>query len=405
MKKASTPPSFMRGRSTWPSGRRSPMFPPRWSWRLIMWTCPSKTKASWCSRRASSDTRGASCAARGQQQDEWNGRGDDLRSHRRVSYARWKKSLSGARYGHATVAMTIAACSVPRSIVALLPAWRPRRPRHVWHDAQVSRSQPGTLEHLVDAVDDPKPVPWCVPPLAWRIGFRQLRRPLPLRPAVVVGNVLAGRGILQLDHDAVADGVPEHPRPARRARRDALRDAVLLRGVRHAVGYRESHVRPLGPVSRRRPGHGDGARVVRRCRYACRAVVPRRVHGEADHAVPREDHPGGCRSLPGRGLHHRPRRPHQGTRDAAGPETRPRRRVQLPQGRAGRRGLGRLQRVLRVRARQWQSDQGPHPAARHRHHLAGAAGSRRRAGRGLLHQRVLVHLPEHQEPHRLPVLQ
>jgi hypothetical protein len=35
---------------------------------------------------------------RGQQQDEWNGRGDDLGSHRSVSYARWKKSLSGARY-------------------------------------------------------------------------------------------------------------------------------------------------------------------------------------------------------------------------------------------------------------------------------------------------------------------
>ena len=40
-------------------------------------------------------------------------------------------------------------------------------------------------------------------PLAGRTGLRQLLRPLPRRAAMVLGNLLAGRRVLQLDHRAV----------------------------------------------------------------------------------------------------------------------------------------------------------------------------------------------------------
>src|SRR5712692_3683513 len=108
-------------------------------------------------------------------------------------------------------------------------------------------------------------------------GFREFLRSIPPREELGMGNILAGRRILQLDHHAV------DPSPVDDQRFDACfpggtrPKSVLGLHLRSALGAWWTYVRPDHALPRDVPGNGRGARLHGCLRHAYASHFPRAV--------------------------------------------------------------------------------------------------------------------------------
>src|ERR1035441_58499 len=100
--------------------------------------------------------------------------------------------------------------------------------------------------------------------LAGRPGIRQFLCSLPRREALVLGDVLVDRRLLQLDHRAGHAGYDSDQRPALRAAGSRRWNALLVLFLGHDVGNRRTHLRAQHALS------GDVARHGGRARLLCR---------------------------------------------------------------------------------------------------------------------------------------
>ena len=172
---------------------------------------------------------------------------------------------------------------------------------------------------------------------------------------MVVGNLLARRRFLLLDHLPVVAGVAADQRRVGRAQAAIGHHALVDVLLRRHVGLRRPDVRPDDALPRHVAGHGRGARLLRRVRHVAAAdlqtVHPDHSRGGNHHARSPPPRPGqitlggvfvcllGIAIAAYAGLD-------QGTRNARGGKEEGHRRVQLHQGHSGRDVLRHHERVL-----------------------------------------------------------
>ena len=104
-------------------------------------------------------------------------------------------------------------------------------------------------------------------PLDWRTRLRQFLHSLPRGAPLVVGNLLARRRFLQLDHRAIDFRGPHDPRSPRRPARGELLHALLDLLLRRALGHGRSDLRPDHAVPWHLARHGHRAGFLRRFRH------------------------------------------------------------------------------------------------------------------------------------------
>src|ERR1700686_500850 len=100
----------------------------------------------------------------------------------------------------------------------------------------------------------PKSGSGCAGSLAGRSGFRKFLCALPLGEALVVGNLLAGRGGFQLDFRSRYSGLGDDEGFAGGPFGSAAFDSVLDILFRADVGDRRAPVRPAPPLPGALPG-------------------------------------------------------------------------------------------------------------------------------------------------------
>src|SRR5882724_10067309 len=108
-------------------------------------------------------------------------------------------------------------------------------------------------------------------------GFREFLRSIPPREELGVGNVLAGRRILQLDHHAVDPRPVDDKRFSECSSRGAEPEPLLGLHLRSALGTWRTHLRPHHAVFRYVFGYGRGDRVHGHLRHANASHFPRAV--------------------------------------------------------------------------------------------------------------------------------
>src|ERR1017187_4222672 len=209
--------------------------------------------------------------------------------------------------------------------------------------------------------------------LAGRPRIRQFLCSLPRRQALVLGDLLADRRLLQLDHRPSDAGDDHDQRPTRGTAGNTGFHALLVLLLGPDVGARWPDLRAHHALSRHVARHGDGARLLCRLRHPHAAHLRRRLRRpSARH------HLGTGDPDRGRGLfeRHRVRRQGghvQGTRDVGGTEAGDHQGIQPEEGHRSSDFFGRDERLLLLRPARRRPDQGPHPRPRHHHAVAGTA--------------------------------
>src|SRR5271157_6424457 len=156
--------------------------------------------------------------------------------------------------------------------------WRVARSSLENHLAQAAQHLQLTARHSPlttrNYPHDPQSFPRRCLPLARRAGLGQLLRPLPVRPQVVLGNLLVDGWFLKLYHRPLAFGADHDPRLAGGHQRGAGLDPVLDLLLRGLVGDGRSDLRADHTLPRHVAGNGGGPRLDRSIRHAGPADLP-----------------------------------------------------------------------------------------------------------------------------------
>ena len=190
-------------------------------------------------------------------------------------------------------------------------------------------------------------------------------RALPWREAMGLGNILAGRRLLQLDHRALVLCPAHDQGPDAGAPRNPGNGHFLDILLRSSLGSRRPHLRIDHALPGTVAGDGRGAGPVRRLRNADPADLPRRIHDPGGGDVLRQNHSAGYFRLPARHCGSGVGGHLQRAGHVAGTAEGNHQGIRFEEGRWRGRPLGRDERLLRLRTGGGRSHQGAHHQAWH----------------------------------------